>query len=241
MTSAKQVAANRRNAQKSTGPRTVEGKAIASHNATTHGLLSDELLIRGEESENLQILEQALRIEHQPVGAVEDQLVDQITMCLWRLRRIRAVETSIFEMAISSDSVDTRYSRYPNYRGYLAKKMREESAQGTSEIVQAKKRKSGGHGKNLEGRSSSKNSKELIRESSEGSHPAPGEHAERLGRVFKRTAGTLANLQRYRVATERSLDRALRELARLQGARGGGSALVPTTLNLKATKGTSQG
>jgi len=49
MTSPKKVEANRRNAQKSTGPKTQEGKDIARLNTTKHGLLSREALIPGEE------------------------------------------------------------------------------------------------------------------------------------------------------------------------------------------------
>ncbi len=46
MTSDKQAQANRRNALKSTGPKTPEGKAAVRHNATKHGLLSQEVLPR---------------------------------------------------------------------------------------------------------------------------------------------------------------------------------------------------
>lgn len=56
MTSDKQAQANRRNALKSTGPKTPEGKAAVRHNATKHGLLSRETLLPGEDEEALQAL-----------------------------------------------------------------------------------------------------------------------------------------------------------------------------------------
>ncbi len=49
MTSEKQIRANRRNALKSTGPKTPEGKATVRLNARTHGLRSQEILFPGED------------------------------------------------------------------------------------------------------------------------------------------------------------------------------------------------
>ena len=45
-TSEKQIAANRRNAKKSIGPNTPEGKAVASHNAIKHGLHSCDIILK---------------------------------------------------------------------------------------------------------------------------------------------------------------------------------------------------
>ena len=54
MTSDKQADANRRNARKSTGPKTPEGKAVARLNAVKHGLLSQEVLLPGEDESALE-------------------------------------------------------------------------------------------------------------------------------------------------------------------------------------------
>ena len=51
MASEARIAANRLNAQKSTGPRTAEGKAVVAQNAVKHGLLAREGLLRGEDRE----------------------------------------------------------------------------------------------------------------------------------------------------------------------------------------------
>ena len=61
MTSDKQAQANRRNALRSTGPKTPEGKAAVRHNATKHGLLSQEVLLPGEDAATLQELGERLR------------------------------------------------------------------------------------------------------------------------------------------------------------------------------------
>jgi hypothetical protein len=73
-----QIAANRTNAQKSTGPRTDEGKLRASQNALRHGLCAGAPLMNDEKDEEVQELLTALREEHQPAGPTEEILVYKI-------------------------------------------------------------------------------------------------------------------------------------------------------------------
>ena len=61
MTSEKKAEANRRNALKSTGPKTPEGKDAVRLNALKHGLLSRETLLPGEDEEALRELGERLR------------------------------------------------------------------------------------------------------------------------------------------------------------------------------------
>jgi hypothetical protein len=96
MSSARKAAANRQNALKSTGPKTPDGKAAVRLNALRHGLLSEEILLPGEDEEALRELAEGLRAELQPVGELEGLLVDRITSLLWRLRRLGRVEAGIF-------------------------------------------------------------------------------------------------------------------------------------------------
>jgi hypothetical protein len=96
MTSEKQIEANRRNALKSTGPKTPEGKNAIRLNALKHGLLSREILLPGEDEEALRELDERLRGELQPVGELENLLVERIIASYWRLRRLGRVETGIF-------------------------------------------------------------------------------------------------------------------------------------------------
>ena len=96
MTSEKKTEANRRNALKSTGPKTPEGKAAVRLNALRHGLLSRETLLPGEDEEALRELGERLRAEMQPVGELENLLVDRIVSAYWRLRRLCRVEAGIF-------------------------------------------------------------------------------------------------------------------------------------------------
>jgi hypothetical protein len=96
MTSEKKAEANRRNALKSTGPKTPEGKDAVRLNALKHGLLSQAVLLPGEDEEALKELGQNLKVELQPVGELENLLVDRIIASYWRLRRLGRVEAGIF-------------------------------------------------------------------------------------------------------------------------------------------------
>ena len=78
MTSEKITEANRQNALKSTGPRTPEGKATVHLNALKHGLLSQQVLLPGEDADALRELDEGLRAELQPVGVRENLLVNRI-------------------------------------------------------------------------------------------------------------------------------------------------------------------
>src|SRR5215207_10223638 len=96
MTSEKKAEANLRNALKSTGPRTPEGKAAVRLNALRHGLRSEEILLPGEDEQALRELDEYLRAELQPVGELENLLIDRIVAAYWRLRRVGKVEAGIF-------------------------------------------------------------------------------------------------------------------------------------------------
>ena len=105
MASHKQIRANRRNAQRSTGPNTPEGKDAVRLNATKHGLRSQEVLLPGEDEEALKELDENLRAELQPVGELENLLVDGIVAAHWRLRRLRRVEAGIFAYELYGEQV----------------------------------------------------------------------------------------------------------------------------------------
>ena len=96
MTTERQVEANRRNARKSTGPRTDGGKAITRFNALRHGLLSQQVVIPGEDEQAFAQLQESILAEFWPEGALQGELVDQMLAALWRLRRLRKVEAGLF-------------------------------------------------------------------------------------------------------------------------------------------------
>ena len=95
-TSHMKAQANRQNPLKSTGPKTPDGKVAVRLNALKHGLLSQEVILPGEDEAALQELGERLVGELQPVGELYGLLVEQITAAAWRLRRLRRVKAEIF-------------------------------------------------------------------------------------------------------------------------------------------------
>lgn len=106
--SQKQLIANRANAQKSTGPRTVPGKQISSRNAVKHGLYSRDTVINSPHLKESQIeydeLLQGLTNELKPEGAFQRQLVHTIANCLWRQRRAINAETAHLNRELKTQS-----------------------------------------------------------------------------------------------------------------------------------------
>ena len=91
MTSTKQIEANRENSKKG-GVKTDEGKAVSRYNALKHGLLSEQVLINGEDDNTLLELEKRLRNELSPATEMELLLVDRIASNIWRLKRALSFE-----------------------------------------------------------------------------------------------------------------------------------------------------
>lgn len=76
MATAAQIQANRLNAQKSTGPRTPEGKERASQNAIKHGLLAREAVVRGEDPGEFEVYREEMLEDLSPAGTVETMLAE---------------------------------------------------------------------------------------------------------------------------------------------------------------------
>jgi hypothetical protein len=95
--SQKQQESNRRNAQKSTGPTTLEGKIAASLNAVTYGLRTRKLLIAGENIADYWQLWDGLETEWQPETQTERLYLEQMSTSQWLLARMAATENRIYE------------------------------------------------------------------------------------------------------------------------------------------------
>ncbi len=93
----KRAVANRANAQKSSGPKTEQGKAAASQNSFKHGLYSKALIIPGEDPALFEALRTDLAAEHSPVGLTEELLVDEVAQHYWRMKRYRALEAQMYK------------------------------------------------------------------------------------------------------------------------------------------------
>jgi hypothetical protein len=98
MASEKQVSANRRNADKSTGPITQTGKLQSRRNAIRHGLTAATVVPAMEDAEEFERFAAAVRADYQPASTVEHELIARLTSLLWRLRRSTLIETNLFQL-----------------------------------------------------------------------------------------------------------------------------------------------
>jgi len=103
MTSLRQIEANRRNALKSTGPTTAEGKQRSRCNAIRHGLTAETVIAVLENSDDYQAFEAAVTSDYEAETAVERELALRLASVLWRLRRATGMETAIFD-SVTKDS-----------------------------------------------------------------------------------------------------------------------------------------
>jgi hypothetical protein len=78
--------------RKSTGPRTQQGRARSKLNSITHGLFSSVAVLKGESKTDLDALLNGLRKDLQPVGTLEDVLIEKLAVLFWRSRRLLAAE-----------------------------------------------------------------------------------------------------------------------------------------------------
>ena len=97
MSTLRQIEANRRNAQKSTGPTSVTGKAASSMNALKTGIHAKSLVLPTENPAELEeLVEDSYRSFH-PTTPEARSLVDEFIYCEWSLRRLRAAETQSWQ------------------------------------------------------------------------------------------------------------------------------------------------
>jgi len=112
--SERRIQANRRNALRSTGPKTAWGKRTVARNAIKHGLLAREVVITagsGEESlEEFHALTERLLESYEPVGVIEESLVQTIAVCWWRKARVIRAENGEIRERLDSVRMD-RYFR----------------------------------------------------------------------------------------------------------------------------------
>ncbi len=97
-TSQKQIEANRRNAKKSTGPKTEQGKQVVSGNSVKHGMYSKQIVIQSmhysEDPEEYEVLYESLVADLEPENSFQEHLVRKITNAIWRSRRVIFAESA---------------------------------------------------------------------------------------------------------------------------------------------------
>ena len=113
MTTVKQVKANQANAKKSTGANTIEGKLVVAGNAVKHGLFAQRLILTDENLDEYAQLIDGLISSLNPVGTLEQLLVEKIAVATWKQLRLTKAESASIEL-------DRRMDRVANI-DYVAK------------------------------------------------------------------------------------------------------------------------
>jgi hypothetical protein len=129
MTSKAQVLANQQNAQKSTGPKSLDGKQKVGSNRITHGILSTKLLLAGESSQDYQSLLNDLQAQLRPVGVLELTLVEKVAVILWRQRRLVGAETAVIELEMTPQRVASEVNAGMDLTGFIGDKIEPEDLQ----------------------------------------------------------------------------------------------------------------
>jgi hypothetical protein len=212
VSSPEQIDANRRNGGLSNGPTTPEGKAASSKNALKHGLLSREILLPDEDASAFEKFSERLREALNPIGEVEQLLVDRIGSLSWRLRRLGEIEAGVLAW----------YQQCCHPKKEPMEEIREVAAELQLEIER-------GNPWALAILSVAERQKREPKEEADLSY---------YGRAFIRDCkegNSLSNLSRYESRMERSLFRSLHELQRLQAARQGEPVPAPQVVDIDVT------
>ena len=99
-----QTCANRLNAQKSTGPRTSEGKSAVSQNAIKHGLLARHDVITSESQADFDLCRDQILAELAPVSPMESMLAERIVTLSWRLKRVGRIQNQTIDALNTPDT-----------------------------------------------------------------------------------------------------------------------------------------
>jgi hypothetical protein len=119
--SLKKIEASRRNGEKSRGPKTEQGKQHSSWNSIKHGLLGKRLLMTdGTSKVEWDHLLDSLRQDIEPVGALEELLVEKIAKSYWRLQMADGYEV---RLAKASDSFFFSMDKMARYQTAIGRQM----------------------------------------------------------------------------------------------------------------------
>lgn len=118
MATAKQVQANRENAQKSSGPQSEAGRQVSSRNSFRHGLTGHGFaLLDWERLETFDRIKAEFEREHQPATATESVLVERMVQHYWLVQRCISPQTALMVDIVDDSTlkaIDT-YIRYQTH------------------------------------------------------------------------------------------------------------------------------
>lgn len=210
MSTDKQITANRRNAAKSTGPRSQSGKSRSNRNALKHGLSAERVVMFNEDPAVFEALRSDLVGHFRPADPVADHLVEQVAACIWRLRRVPEIEARIYEhfRNVHERNESARMAQFyvsrPEVKPYARQGSRNKEDHAAATDVQQ--------------RAEAKKLKDTAL----------------MGGMFAEAERSLNSLVRIASAIESSMYRAIRELERIKAERqdtAGDSAVIEVELD----------
>ena len=210
MTTLAKIESNRRNAQRSTGPRTGAGKAISSKNSLRHGLLSKQITLPDEDREAFTSFIREMTAKLAPEGPLEELLAERVTANAWRLRRVYRLESGLLTYRM----LDAR-----------TEQARTEARHPEIELPR------------IAGRTNPNEYDKAVK-TAEHAEAQPDTDPVAVG-LIRDAAGAdaLSKLARYETNLERGLYRALHELQRLQAARAGQPVAPPVAVDVEVSAG----
>lgn len=105
-----QIIANRRNARKSTGPRSSKGKTAISQNAIKHGLMARQAIISSENRTEFCLFRDWMLDELAPAGPMESMLAERIVSLSWRLKRAGHIQKLTID-AMNEDNANSPFTK----------------------------------------------------------------------------------------------------------------------------------
>ncbi len=213
MTSDRQIAANRLNAQRSTGPRTPAGKAKVSVNALRHGLTARDVILPNENPDDFDTFRAELLTSLDPQGALESLLAEKIVADAWRLGRVPRFESALYTRG--SKELLVRQAE-ELVRGYESTEQDRVLASLEHKKVAARDRQAHADAK-----------QRLTQARADLDDPSFN-----VTRVLETSPEPFLNLWRHEAALGRSLLRNMHELERLQARRAGEHVPVPAIVDV---------
>jgi hypothetical protein len=133
MSTQAQVEANRKNALKSTGPRTAEGKEASSQNATKHGLRTNRNVIKTESQDEFEIYRENMIADLSPDGAMEEMLAERIVSLSWRLKRAEHFQNAVIDALIEHGLHGSSYGL--SWSSDCTQRAQEEASSGDMDVL----------------------------------------------------------------------------------------------------------
>ncbi len=213
MSTDRQIAANKKNARKSTGPRTPTGKARVSSNALKHGLTGKDVVLPNENAHEFESFRKDLLASLAPKGGLESILAKKIVADAWRLWRVPKLEAAIYKRSYEERKLAKAQDVVRQYE--MTEPQRIGASLSEKTVLAAD-------------RQAHEEAAKMVKDSQTKLDDASLD----VARVLRVSEHALSNLWRHEVALSRSTMRTLHEFQRLQAARAGAYVAPPEVFDV---------